>query len=253
MSTFCQFCSAEAVEELSQKIYGRTYGGTYGELLRCGECRRVWPKTETSLEFLKTKTSYCVPMSRAQWAVLVRADFMDFEANTVPLETCEGITRVLEKAGCENVEWNGHFGQNLFFTCESEHEEFAFRAVRQLFSRCPIQQVAVENVETVLPVKKPEWVKSLKETHEAYTQRLRALEAVHRLEATGMPIGEIGGTLQQELERTAEMVVEITGRLGVFYAVALLHDSSYGNDRLKSLIPVLQEQQGACLKEVRMS
>jgi len=60
---------------------------------------------------------------------------------------------------------------------------------------------------------------------------------------------EIGGTLKAELLRTAEMVVQIAKEQGVFFVVALLHDSSYGNERLAKLLPILQETRGAIHSE----
>jgi len=74
---------------------------------------------------------------------------------------------------------------------------------------------------------------------------------------------EIGGTLEQELRRTAQMVVELAKGQGVFFAIALLNDSSYGNDRLSKLIPILQEtpeairpdreRQGTTMKIIRVA
>ena len=55
----------------------------------------------------------------------------------------------------------------------------------------------------------------------------------------------IGGTLEAELCRTAEMLVEIAEVQGVYFAVALLHDSSYDTDRIKKLLPILQKTRGA--------
>ena len=59
----------------------------------------------------------------------------------------------------------------------------------------------------------------------------------------------IGGTLDQELQRTAEMMVDITDRQGVYYAVALLFDSNYNTDRLKALLPFLKSIKGAIKRE----
>jgi hypothetical protein len=50
----------------------------------------------------------------------------------------------------------------------------------------------------------------------------------------------IGGTLDQELARTAEMLVEgLPQKERMFYSVALLLDSGYDLPRLKALLPYL--------------
>lgn len=48
------------------------------------------------------------------------------------------------------------------------------------------------------------------------------------------------GTLQAELHRTAEMLVQIAEEKGVYFAIALLYDSSYDLDRIQALLPILQ-------------
>jgi len=55
----------------------------------------------------------------------------------------------------------------------------------------------------------------------------------------------MGGTLDQELIRTAELLVELSREQGVYFAVALLHDSGYDLKRLGALLPILQETKGA--------
>lgn len=51
----------------------------------------------------------------------------------------------------------------------------------------------------------------------------------------------IGGTLEQELERTAELLKEIIQRKnGLYFAVAFLADASYDNKRLHKLLPYLK-------------
>jgi hypothetical protein len=56
-----------------------------------------------------------------------------------------------------------------------------------------------------------------------------------------------GGTmsLNRELYRTADMLVEIAKTQGVFFAVALLYDSNYDQERIKKLLPILQKTKGA--------
>ena len=62
----------------------------------------------------------------------------------------------------------------------------------------------------------------------------------------------MGPTKDAELRRTAEMLVDIAEKRGVYFAVALLYDSSYGdsgNGRLRDLLPILQKTKGAIKKD----
>jgi hypothetical protein len=52
----------------------------------------------------------------------------------------------------------------------------------------------------------------------------------------------IGGTLNAELKRTAEMLVEITEKQGVYFAIALLHDASYDHKRIKNYYLFLKKK-----------
>ena len=58
-------------------------------------------------------------------------------------------------------------------------------------------------------------------------------------------LSEQGGTLEQELMRTAEMLVELARDKGVYFATALLYDSNYDARRMKALLPILQKTRGA--------
>jgi len=60
----------------------------------------------------------------------------------------------------------------------------------------------------------------------------------------------IGGTLNAELKRTAEMLVEVTEKQGVYFAIALLHDASYDYKRIKKLLPFLEKEKGSIKNEV---
>ena len=64
---------------------------------------------------------------------------------------------------------------------------------------------------------------------------------------------EVGGSLQAELIRTAEMLVQIAQEKGVFFAVAFLYDSSYDTARIKALLPILQNTKGAIKKQQDLS
>lgn len=63
------------------------------------------------------------------------------------------------------------------------------------------------------------------------------------------PTLQIGGTLDQELKRTAEMMVELSAEQGVYFAVALLYDSSYDSERIRKLLPFLEKEPGAIKKK----
>ena len=58
-----------------------------------------------------------------------------------------------------------------------------------------------------------------------------------------------GGTMNAELRRTAELVVETAKNQGVYFAVALLYDASYDHATIGRLLPFLQESPGSILPE----
>lgn len=48
-------------------------------------------------------------------------------------------------------------------------------------------------------------------------------------------------TLDNELKRTAELLVEIIETQGLYYAISLLYDSSYDLERIGKLLPFLEK------------
>ena len=55
----------------------------------------------------------------------------------------------------------------------------------------------------------------------------------------------IAGNFKAELERTADLLVEIAEEQGVYFAIALLHDSGYSREAIKQLLEVLRKTPGA--------
>jgi hypothetical protein len=55
----------------------------------------------------------------------------------------------------------------------------------------------------------------------------------------------MGATLNGELSRTAEMLVDIANRQGIYFAIAFLQDASYGPEQISKLLPILMETKGA--------
>ena len=53
------------------------------------------------------------------------------------------------------------------------------------------------------------------------------------------------GTLYNELIRTSELLVQLAAEKGVYYAIALLYDSSYDSARIAALLPILASTYGA--------
>jgi len=56
-------------------------------------------------------------------------------------------------------------------------------------------------------------------------------------------------TIEKELKRTAEQLVEISEQQGAYFAAAFLYDSSYDFEMMKKLLPVLQNTDGAIKNE----
>ena len=62
---------------------------------------------------------------------------------------------------------------------------------------------------------------------------------------------EIGGTLNQELQRTAEMMVSLSTEQGVYFAIAMLVDSGYDPARMRKLLEPLKYTRGAIVQPER--
>ena len=58
-------------------------------------------------------------------------------------------------------------------------------------------------------------------------------------------------TPDNELKRTAEMLVEIAEEQGVYFAVAFLYDAGYNLKRISKLLPILEAQKGAMKIEAK--
>lgn len=52
-------------------------------------------------------------------------------------------------------------------------------------------------------------------------------------------------TLERELQRTADLLIQIAEQQGIYFAVAFLYDSGYDEKRIEKLLLVLQKQKGA--------
>ena len=55
------------------------------------------------------------------------------------------------------------------------------------------------------------------------------------------------GSLNNELIRTSELLVDIAKKNGIYFAIALLYDSNYDIERLGALLPILEKTIGARL------
>lgn len=49
----------------------------------------------------------------------------------------------------------------------------------------------------------------------------------------------------------AEMLVDITEKQGIYFAIAFLHDSSYDLERIGKLLPILEAQKDAIKSEAK--
>ncbi len=56
-------------------------------------------------------------------------------------------------------------------------------------------------------------------------------------------------SLKRELATTSRMLVDIAEKQGVYFAVAFLYDSAYGQARMKALLPILEKEPGAIKKK----
>ena len=85
------------------------------------------------LSYSITQISICVPLTEEQWDKLEDLD-----------DTWKFIEE-LQKVGAQDVDWNGHFGRNIFFTADADHD----------YGRT---MLPIENVEVVVN-KIEEWLR----------------------------------------------------------------------------------------------
>jgi hypothetical protein len=88
------------------------------------------------MKIIPTQNSFCVPLTYPQWECLnqqktetgVRGEYQTELYSVIPNEEHPAIKRLM-KAGCFNLEWNGHFGMKFYFTCYYEDIKKTHRAV----------------------------------------------------------------------------------------------------------------------------
>jgi hypothetical protein len=81
------------------------------------------------MRFHVTSKSYCVSLTNEQWRDIY------FESSLTGTIASLVFIERLEKAGCSRIDWNGHFGRNLFYTCAVEDTKTARAAVTKEFRR----------------------------------------------------------------------------------------------------------------------
>ena len=81
------------------------------------------------MKFHVTSKSYCVSLTNEQWRDI------DFESSLAGTIASLVFIENMEKAGCSRIDWNGHFGRNLFYTCNVEDTKAARAAVAKEFRR----------------------------------------------------------------------------------------------------------------------
>lgn len=72
------------------------------------------------LSYNITRFQIAVPVNDAQWATMMKWDAWDCDDEDFP--TSLEIIKELEAEGASKIEWNGHFGQFFYFTCDADFE-----------------------------------------------------------------------------------------------------------------------------------
>lgn len=81
------------------------------------------------MKALITQTHYCVPLTPKQWDNLNRYDKNGEDR-------WDEVCAKLKKAGAENIEYNGHFGMNIFFSLEkTRHLPRTMKAILKIVSK----------------------------------------------------------------------------------------------------------------------
>lgn len=68
------------------------------------------------LDFEITKIYCAVPVTKKQWDKMMAMDRAYIDST----DGSHRLDHALEQAGAEDIEYNGHFGRNLFFRAEDE-------------------------------------------------------------------------------------------------------------------------------------
>ena len=73
----------------------------------------------------------CFPLTKKQWAILERIEKGDGELEDDYTQGNDFI-RNLEDLGASKIEWNGHFGRNIFLSVETMVEASKITAFLKL-------------------------------------------------------------------------------------------------------------------------
>lgn len=94
------------------------------------------------MDFELQKCEYSIPLTNAQWTALnvqtvrrgLRGEYTESLYCTADGYEHPEIAK-LKKAGCYDLNWNGHFGQNFLFKCYSSDSKRAKMAVDTFFRK----------------------------------------------------------------------------------------------------------------------
>lgn len=76
-----------------------------------------------------TSMSFCVPLTREQWDSLMSYE-KAYDNRKTKIPQYDAIDKSLERHGADNIEYNGHFGMNIFFS--AKNPKAAARVCRRL-------------------------------------------------------------------------------------------------------------------------
>jgi hypothetical protein len=85
-------------------------------------------KTKT-IKIICTRLSFTIPLTVEQWEKLNAKDDDGNEIHEVASGYESQSVKNLYKGGCFDLEFDGHFGRNFFFSCYTENIKKAKRAV----------------------------------------------------------------------------------------------------------------------------
>ena len=79
------------------------------------------------------KYSFAAKLTDEEWEALNRRDERDIDIYNVATGYEHPEIKLLQKAGCEELDWDGHFGQAFYFSCEPADLVRARKAVTRFF------------------------------------------------------------------------------------------------------------------------
>lgn len=90
------------------------------------------------MKIILTKSCFCIPLTKKQWNALDERVggncYSNIHMPTRFESTSKEMTKLLE-SGCDDIDWDGHFGRNFFFSAKKNDIIKVQKAVIKFFDK----------------------------------------------------------------------------------------------------------------------